>query len=287
MSSQVLGSTESLPTEQLTTYHKNPRQGDTETIAQSLRANGQFRPLVVNRGTHTGRPYEVLAGNHTLLAARELSGTEDAFPRLDCYVIDVEEDHARRIVLADNRTGDLATYDDKLLLELLETADTVAGTGYKQEDLDALIAANNKALDSIAGLGTDLDDDDDYAAEDSTPPWINDEAQDTDDDTEEDDDEEPGDSYHYSTLEEEGIDFHIKKNDSLIAISFSVTPDQRTTIRAVLSDVKQKHGLEDQVEALIHLFYTHPDIDTDKVTAEYEKAITAPVDGDNSAGKEN
>lgn len=284
MSSQALGTTQTLPTTKLTTYHQNPRQGDTETIAQSLRKNGQFRPLVVNKGTHTGRPYEVLAGNHTLLAARTLDNTQDAFPRLDCYVIDVDEDHARRIVLADNRTGDLATYDDGILLELLETADTVAGTGYKQEDLDALIAANNKALDSIAGLGTDLDDDDDYAAEDSTPPWVNNDDDPGDD---EDEDDDLQDSYHYSTLEEEGIDFHIKKNDSLIAISFSVTPDQRTTIRAVLSDVKQKHGLEDQVEALIHLFYTHPDIDTDKVTAEYEKAITAPVDGDNSAGKEN
>lgn len=141
MSSQILGSTESLPIDELETYHKNPRRGDTETIAQSLRANGQFRPLVVNRGTHTGRPYEVLAGNHTLLAARTLDGTQDAFPRLDCYVIDVDDDHARRIVLADNKTSDLATYDHQALAQLLdELEDGITGTGYDEDDLADLAA---------------------------------------------------------------------------------------------------------------------------------------------------
>ena len=39
----------------LTPYHQNPRQGDTAAIAESLRVNGQYRPIVVNLGTRTGR----------------------------------------------------------------------------------------------------------------------------------------------------------------------------------------------------------------------------------------
>lgn len=177
MSSQILGTTESLPTEQLTTYHQNPRQGDTETIAQSLRKNGQFRPLVVNKGTHTGRPYEVLAGNHTLLAARELDGTEDAFPRLDCYVIDVEEDHARRIVLADNRTSDLASYDNHELIELLTATDDLAGTGWEEEDIEILsdITEGAPSLDELEGeFGTPEDDDFWITIRLRVPPVLND-----------------------------------------------------------------------------------------------------------------
>ena len=165
MCSQVLGTTESLPTEQLTTYHQNPRQGDTGTIAESLRTNGQFRPLVVNKGTHTGRPYEVLAGNHTLLAARELDGTQDAFPRLDCYVIDVEEDHARRIVLADNRTSDLATYDNHELVELLTATDDLAGTGWVEDDIELL--AGLAEGEPGPGELEAMDDEDTEAGEDA------------------------------------------------------------------------------------------------------------------------
>ncbi|MDX3097732.1 hypothetical protein PV417_24845 [Streptomyces sp. ME19-03-3] len=42
--------------------HPNPRTGDVDAIAESLRVNGRYKAIVVNRGTHTGRPNEVLAG---------------------------------------------------------------------------------------------------------------------------------------------------------------------------------------------------------------------------------
>ena len=45
----------------------NPRRGDPQAIAASLRHHGQYKPLVVNRHT-----MEVLCGHHTLLAARQL-----------------------------------------------------------------------------------------------------------------------------------------------------------------------------------------------------------------------
>lgn len=48
----------------LNLYHKNPRIGNLDVIKSSLRAHGQYKPILVNVGTYTGRPYEVLAGNH-------------------------------------------------------------------------------------------------------------------------------------------------------------------------------------------------------------------------------
>lgn len=139
-----IGTPQTLPTTELTPYHENPRRGDVNTIAESLRVNGQFRPIVVNKGTHTGRPNEVLAGNHTLMAALTLDGSQHEITDLDCYVVDVDDEEAARIVLADNRTGDLAGYNDDTLIDLLQTMDDLTGTGYTDDDLSGL-------LDQVAG----------------------------------------------------------------------------------------------------------------------------------------
>ncbi|MFX0573119.1 DNA modification methylase [Nocardia nepalensis] len=119
----------------LATFEGNPRRGNVDAIAQSLDATGQYRPVVVNEGTLTGRAMEVLAGNHTLLAARQLGWAE-----LAVGIIDVDEQTARRIVAADNRTADLGDYDHTALFELLDGLDDLAGTGYSTEDFDKLVA---------------------------------------------------------------------------------------------------------------------------------------------------
>lgn len=121
------------PVDELTCYHRNPRRGNITGIAESLRVNGQYRALCVNQGSHTGRRNEVLAGNHTLLAARQLGWQSVAVTH-----VDVDDEHAARIVAADNRTADLGDYDDRLLLELLAELPDLDGTGYDLGDLDAL-----------------------------------------------------------------------------------------------------------------------------------------------------
>ena len=108
---------------------RNPRRGDVAAIRESLEHNGMYRPLVVNRPT-----MEVLAGNHTLRAIRELGWLE-----VDVYFVEVDEDAARRILLADNRTSDLATNDANELVSLLGELDALEGTGYDQGDLDELL----------------------------------------------------------------------------------------------------------------------------------------------------
>lgn len=135
-----LGTPQTLPTKNLTTYHHNPRKGNINAIAESLHTNGQYRPIVVNKGTHTGRPYEVLAGNHTLKAALKLheEGRDD-YTNIDAYVIDVTEEQAKKIVLADNRTSDLATYDQEHLVELLTSLDDVVGTAWDEDDIADLV----------------------------------------------------------------------------------------------------------------------------------------------------
>lgn len=133
-----LGQHKRLKVAELKTHHRNPRKGDVDAIAGSLRANDQYRPIVVNKGTHTGRKNEVLAGNHTLMAARQLAETDSKWDQIDVWLIDVDDDQATRIVLADNRTSDLGTYDDKELFALLRDIDDLSGTAYVEDDLEYL-----------------------------------------------------------------------------------------------------------------------------------------------------
>ena len=132
----------------LTPYHRNPRVGNVEAIAASLEARGQYRPIVVNLGSHTGRALEVLAGNHTLLAARSLG-----WSTVQATTVDVTDEVAAQIVLADNRLADLGTYNDEELLAVLEQASDLTGTGYTDRDLALLM----RDLDVPVAL-TDVDD---------------------------------------------------------------------------------------------------------------------------------
>lgn len=131
------------PLDQLGTYFRNPRRGDVEVIASSLAQHGQYRAIAVNLGTHTGRPHEVLAGNHTLKAAASLGWTGIART-----FVDVDDDTAQRIVLADNGTADVGTYDTSSLLDLLQQqSDNLDGLGYSEDDierLEAMLAAETE-----------------------------------------------------------------------------------------------------------------------------------------------
>lgn len=113
----------------------NPRQGDIGAVSESMRVNGVYQPIIVNKGTYTGRPFEVIAGNHRAQAAQALD--MDTIPSI---VLDVDDDAATRIALADNRTSDLATYDTDALVAMLRSLDGLAGTGYDPDDLDELMA---------------------------------------------------------------------------------------------------------------------------------------------------
>ncbi len=101
--------TQYVPTDRLRLHPDNPRRGDVAAIQESLRLHGQFKPIVVNRATR-----EVLVGNHTLIAARELG-----FSEIAVVFVEVDDEQAKRILVVDNRTSDLAGYDPEALAELL------------------------------------------------------------------------------------------------------------------------------------------------------------------------
>jgi len=140
---KVLGETvEMVRVGDLKPHPRNPRKGNVGAIRESIEANGFYGAVVAQRSTS-----HVLAGNHRLLAAREAGA--DALPVI---WVDVADDVALRILLADNRTNDLATYDTTALTELLQDiiaeVGDLAGTGYDKDALDALVAEVAPGADS-------------------------------------------------------------------------------------------------------------------------------------------
>jgi hypothetical protein len=125
------------PTDKFKRHPENPRLGDVEAIKESIRANGWHGTVVIQASTGF-----IVAGNHRTDAALELArGDFNPYPdqpteeferekvkwaqkypegvaTLPTFVADIDDDTARRILLADNRTSDLATYDDPALLRL-------------------------------------------------------------------------------------------------------------------------------------------------------------------------
>ena len=162
---------ELVPAHLLQKHPANPRQGNLEAIKESIAVNGWHGTIVAQRGSGY-----ILAGNHRWEAASDIFGNgwssadgstvvqPGTVPGLEVatkgkhrgmllvpvHYRDVDDDTALRILLADNRTGDLATYDEPQLLQLLlqieqggelvgmDASEALAGTGYTPEDSEQL-----------------------------------------------------------------------------------------------------------------------------------------------------
>lgn len=102
-----------------------------DAIKASLRKFGQQKPIVVDaKGI-------VLAGNGTLTAAQELGWTEIEIMRTE--LIGVE---ATAFAIADNRTSELAEWDEKLrdVLQSLKAEDyPLEEIGFDENELGALL----------------------------------------------------------------------------------------------------------------------------------------------------
>jgi DNA modification methylase len=126
----------------LNLHPENPREGDQGLITQSIETLGFYGALIVQVSTRF-----ILAGNH-----RYRSAIENGAASLPVIWVDVNDEVALRILLADNKASDSASNNEAALSELLKglmlETGTLEGTCFSPEDLDQLLAD----IDS-AGLG--------------------------------------------------------------------------------------------------------------------------------------
>jgi len=119
--------------------HRNARlhnDRNIDEIKKSLQELGQHRPFVVQKGTN-----RVIVGNGMLEAAIDL-GWKDGL----VLWVDDDDITATRRALADNRTGELATWDDRVLQEVLSELGelNVDVPGFSVEEIEDLV---NNAID--------------------------------------------------------------------------------------------------------------------------------------------
>lgn len=105
-----------------------------EAIIASLRRFGQQKPIVIDRNNI------VRAGNGTLEAARRLQ-----WESIDCVVTSLNGSDAVAYAIADNRTAELAEWDEDTLAAqlnglLTESEELALSAGFTPEEIEAMVA---------------------------------------------------------------------------------------------------------------------------------------------------
>ena len=134
------------PVDVLIPYIRNARQHSDAQVAQiaaSIREFGWGAPILVDGSNN------VIAGHGRLLAARKLGITEVPVVPMT-HLTDIQR---RALILADNKIGENATWDEALLgLELAELNDAgfdLGLTGFSAEEWESLIAGEEATKDGL------------------------------------------------------------------------------------------------------------------------------------------
>jgi len=119
----------------LTPWSRNPRHNDdaVEGVAASIVRFGFAAPIIARRSTR-----EVIAG-HTRLKAAQMLGLD----KVPVRFVDLGEEEAHALALADNKLGEFATWDDRQLADVLadmaRASVSIEDLGWSQEELEALL----------------------------------------------------------------------------------------------------------------------------------------------------
>ncbi|MGD0113995.1 MAG: DNA modification methylase [Armatimonadota bacterium] len=124
-----------VPLESVHLNPNNPRYNEeaVEPVMRSIARFGFRVPIVVNRRTNV-----IEAGNTRWKAAKRMGLTE-----IPVIFADDDELTALAFALADNRTAEIATWDEPTLGELLKRLDVegeLSATGFTDDDLSGLLA---------------------------------------------------------------------------------------------------------------------------------------------------
>jgi ParB-like chromosome segregation protein Spo0J len=130
----------------IASLHADPANARThgprnvEAIKASLARFGQQKPIVIDENN------VVRAGNGTLAAAKALAWTE-----IRCVRTALAGTEATAFAIADNRTAELAEWDDEVLSQLLSDP-SIGDVGFAADEIEKLIA-DEEPSDPDASIG--------------------------------------------------------------------------------------------------------------------------------------
>lgn len=152
--------TQPVSLEDLEPFPGNARRGNIDLILDSLRANGQYKPITVRRKDDS---LVILTGNHTYFALlrheeEDRAGCTDwelandrpcqlcitvdkDDPTILAHLVECDDDTAARINVVDNRAADVADYDRQAQQAILAAFEgDLVGTGFTLDEADTLAA---------------------------------------------------------------------------------------------------------------------------------------------------
>lgn len=116
--------------DKLVPWSKNPRRNEpsVETVIKSIRRFGWGAPLTARKANGE------IIGGHTRIKAAKVLGIK----RVPVRYMDLTEAEAHALAIADNKTNELAGWDDMLLAETVFTFDNLDGLGFDDKEIDLL-----------------------------------------------------------------------------------------------------------------------------------------------------
>jgi len=140
---------DAIPIDALKEHPDNPRRGDDAAVSESIGVNKFYGAILIHKQSKR------IIGGNTRWRAMRAAGAET----VPGFWVSCSPAQAKRIMLADNRTSDLAEYDEQALVDLLaeiqsQEKNGLLGTGYTDDDLAGLLAT----LGSSPGLAPREDD---------------------------------------------------------------------------------------------------------------------------------
>lgn len=131
-------------------HPQNPNNGDRDVVRVSMERNGVYRPIIAQKPKRKGQAGYILAGHtsYDVEVEMQLEAGVDR-PLVPVLFITCSDEEAKRIVLADNHTAELARMDDALLLDLLRDLDDLEGSSYDDDDLERLAAKLDASFEPV------------------------------------------------------------------------------------------------------------------------------------------
>ena len=218
---------QNLPLTAIHRYENNPRENAAavDRVAASIRDFGWQQPIVVDESM------TIIVGDTRYQAAQKLG--LDVVPVH--VAVGLTPAQVRAYRLADNKTGEFATWDDsKLAHELAAIMDTVGAidmTGFNLSEYEALAM---QAQADLAAL-TAADEDDSEPADDDEPVPL-----DPDPDTD---------------PEDTGGD-----DAPMVPLNVLMPVEHRETVYDAINAAKQAHGVETTAEALFIICKEYLDV---------------------------
>mgnify|MGYP002622825461 CR=1 FL=1 len=159
-----------VPIDAIRPWDRNPRINDTnvDRVAKSIKALGWGAVIVCRQDTGV-----IIAGHTRYEVAQKLG-----FTKVPVRFVDVDEDTAQRLAIADNKLQEHSSWDEQMLGELLGYLQDVeipaldlVDLGFSDEELDDLISSaleDDSGSSGSSGSGGGGGDDDEIP--DDVPP---------------------------------------------------------------------------------------------------------------------